>query len=254
MNSLKNAFSVLILDAEGDNRPTLPSASKDGGDSVPVTSDKGRKKGKESAKRNSPKNVVNEKESLSTSSEVYKLPLVWIDLEMTGLDVKVDRILEIACVITDGNLRKMVEGPDLVIHQTKACLDNMGKWCRDHHAASGLTKRVLQSTITEQDAEKQVMDFVRNHVGTYIPHLAGNSVYVDLSFLKKYMPELASLFSHVLVDVSSVNALCLRWYPGEKKRAPSKENRHRAMDDIKESINELRYYKENIFKGPKSGR
>ncbi|KAF8039668.1 hypothetical protein BT93_B2012 [Corymbia citriodora subsp. variegata] len=185
-------------------------------------------------------------------STEYKMPLVWIDLEMTGLNVEVDRILEIACIITDGNLTKSIEGPDLVIHQSKECLDRMGEWCQNHHEASGLTKRVLHSTMTEREAEMQVIEFVEKNVGTYSPLLAGNSVYVDLIFLKKYMPKLASLFSHVLVDVSSVKALCHRWYPKDHRKAPSKENKHRAMDDIRESIMELKYYKQSIFKASRS--
>ncbi|ONI21169.1 hypothetical protein PRUPE_2G051000 [Prunus persica] len=103
---------------------------------------------------------------------------------MTGLNVEVDRILEIACIITDGKLTKSVEGPDLVIHQTKECLDRMGEWCRSHHKASGLTKKMLESTISEREAEKQVIEFVTRIVGTYTPQLAGNSVYVDFAFLK----------------------------------------------------------------------
>ncbi|ONK81444.1 uncharacterized protein A4U43_C01F29160 [Asparagus officinalis] len=126
----------------------------------------------------------------------------------------------------------------------------MNEWCREHHGASGLTKKVLQSTITERDAEKQVIEFVKKHVGSDKALLAGNSVYMDLLFLKKYMPTLAAIFPHVLVDVSSISALCARWFPRERKQAPTKEKNHRAMDDIKESIMELKYYKENIFKGP----
>ncbi|KAL7152103.1 hypothetical protein ABFS83_04G075600 [Erythranthe nasuta] len=184
----------------------------------------------------------------------YKMPLVWIDLEMTGLNIEIDRILEIACVITDGKLTKSIEGPDLIIQQTKECLDKMGEWCQEHHSESGLTERVLQSTITEQEAEKQVIEFVKKHVGTCTPLIAGNSIYTDLLFLRKYMPDLAALFSHVLVDVSSVKALCIRWFPKDKKKAPKKENKHRAMDDIKESIAELKFYKDNIFKPSKSKR
>ncbi|MQL71555.1 hypothetical protein Taro_003866 [Colocasia esculenta] len=152
---LSNAFSVLTLDAEDDREQTdaAPAAassskrdnqvarsgkSKDLENGLPLKNDKPTSGG------------------LSSHYGEYKMPLVWIDLEMTGLDVAVDRILEIACIITDGNLTKMVEGPHLVIHQTKECLDNMGEWCQDHHAASGLTNKVLASTITEQDAEKQV--------------------------------------------------------------------------------------------------
>jgi len=99
-----------------------------------------------------------------------------------------------------------------------------------------------------------VIEFVKRNVGTYSPLLAGNSVYVDFQFLKKYMPDLAALFPHVLVDVSSVKALFIRWYPRDRKKAPSKENKHRAMDDIKESIKELKYFKENIFKASSKSR
>ncbi|KAK8628930.1 hypothetical protein V6N13_077793 [Hibiscus sabdariffa] len=241
MDSLSNAFSALEIDVD-DNHP--PSASR-----VP-----------EKSKSNG--NGSTELKSASLS-EKYKFPLVWIDLEMTGLDVEVDRILEIACIITDGNLIKSLEGPDLVIHQSKECLDRMGEWCQNHHAASGLTRKVLRSTISEREAEKQVskdiinwhhliffsvIEFVKTNIGTYTPHLAGNSVYMDFLFLKKYMPDLASLFSHVVVDVSSVRALCIRWYPRDQKKAPAKEKKHRAMDDIRESILELKYFKETIFK------
>ncbi|KAL5729369.1 hypothetical protein ACHQM5_002337 [Ranunculus cassubicifolius] len=163
----------------------------------------------------------------------YNKSVCHVSSRSLGLDIQVDRILEIACIVTDGNLTKSVEGPDLVIHQSKECLDKMGEWCQSHHAASGLTKKVLQSTISESNAEKQVIEFVKKHVGTHTPLLAGNSVYVDFLYLKKYMPDLASLFSHVLVDVSSIKALCMRWYPKDNRRAPSKEKNHRAMDDIR---------------------
>ncbi|TYH56207.1 hypothetical protein ES332_D08G001700v1 [Gossypium tomentosum] len=230
MDRLSNAFSLLDIDVD-DHHP--PPASS-------------------SASKPSGKSKINGKGSTELKpallSENYKLPLVWIDLEMTGLNIETDRILEIACIITDGYLTKSLEGPDLVIHQSKECLDKMGEWCQNHHAASGLTKKVLQSTISEREAEKQVIEFVKRHVGTYTPHLAGNSVYMDFIFLKKYMPDLASLFSHVVVDVSSVRALCIRWYPRDQKKAPAKEKKHRAMDDIRESISELKYFKETIFK------
>jgi len=247
MNQLSNAFSLLELDAE-DDKDEINAATADNGESADGKG-KGKKKDDSSGDATFSKNENGGRRSLVNVLEEYKMPLVWIDLEMTGLNIEVDRILEIACVITDGNLTKSIEGPELVIHQTKECMDNMGEWCQTHHAESGLTERVLQSTISEHEAEKQVAEFVKKNVGTYYsPLLAGNSVYVDLLFLKKYMPDLASLFPHVLVDVSSVKALCLRWYPKDKRKAPQKENKHRAMDDIKESIEELKYYKEHIFK------
>ncbi|KAL6202692.1 hypothetical protein ACLB2K_026397 [Fragaria x ananassa] len=231
MERLANAFSVLNLDVEDDNDEIGGASST----SKPVQDTSAGKRNKEA-------------NNMLLPNEEYKLPLVWIDLEMTGLNVEVDRILEIACIITDGKLTKSIEGPDLVIHQCKECLDRMGEWCQIHHKDSGLTDKVLQSTISEGEAEKQIIEFVKRNIGTYKPLLAGNSVYVDFIFLKKYMPDLASLFSHVVVDVSSVKALCIRWYPKDNKKVPSKENKHRALDDIRESIMELKYFKQNIFK------
>ncbi|KAL0460396.1 UNVERIFIED_CONTAM: Oligoribonuclease [Sesamum latifolium] len=242
MNQLSNAFSLLELDVE-DAREQI---------TVPAASDGDKRRDNRSGDGRLLKNENGDKRTLELIPGTYKMPLVWIDLEMTGLNIEVDRILEIACVITDGNLTKSVEGPHLVIHQTKECLDKMGEWCQEHHSASGLTKKVLRSKISEQEAEKRVVEFVKSNVGAYTPLIAGNSVYMDLLFLRKYMPNLAVLFSHVVVDVSSVRALCLRWYPRDSKRAPQKENKHRAMDDIKESIAELKFYKDHIFKPSKS--
>lgn len=238
MDHLSNAFSLLDVDVTGD------AAFAPEGDDI----GKDKKKGVNSFDITPGKD--NEKQHEKEGE--FRLPLVWIDLEMTGLDIEVDRIIEIACIITDGNLNKSIEGPELVIHQTKECLDKMGDWCQTHHGNSGLTEKVLKSTISEKDAENQVIKFVKENVGTFKPLLAGNSVYVDLLFLKKYMPELAKLFPHVLVDVSSVKALCVRWFPRDKKKAPSKLKKHRALDDIRESIKELKYFKETIFKASKS--
>ncbi|KAG5525787.1 hypothetical protein RHGRI_032168 [Rhododendron griersonianum] len=247
MNQLANSFSLLELDVGDDREVTIVPDHQENANGR----GKGKKKGDSSAGMTLSKNNNGVPQSLEVVSGDYKLPLVWIDLEMTGLNVEFDRILEIACIVTDGSLTKSVEGPDLVINQSKECMDRMGEWCQTHHAASGLTKKVLRSKISEQEAEKQVTEFVRRCVGTHTPVLAGNSVYMDFLFLKKYMPNLAGLFSHVLVDVSSVRSLCIRWYPRENKKAPSKEKKHRAMDDIRESIAELKYYKEHIFKTKK---
>ncbi|GFQ04182.1 oligoribonuclease [Phtheirospermum japonicum] len=239
MDKLSNSFSLLDLDSE-DSKVESSIATEE------QLGDKGLKIFSKDGTL-----LDNGNENQQQIPGELRMPLVWIDLEMTGLNIEVDRILEIACVVTDGNLTKSIEGPDLVIHQTKECLDKMGEWCQEHHAESGLTEKVLQSTISEQEAEKQVVEFVKRYVGTYAAHIAGNSVYMDLLFIRKYMPDLAALFSHVVVDVSSVKALCIRWYPRDKKKAPQKENKHRALDDIKESIAELKFYKEHIFK-PKS--
>ncbi|XP_078440574.1 polynucleotidyl transferase, ribonuclease H-like superfamily protein isoform X2 [Wolffia australiana] len=246
---LANSFSALELNVEDEHDDKKAGAATLVKNGNHVLRSKNNKNGVSANARCSKENT----QSTPEPTEELKMPLVWIDLEMTGLDVSVDRIIEIACIVTDGNLSKSIEGPDLVIHQSKECMDRMGEWCQDHHGASGLTQEVLRSKVSEKEAEKQVTDFITKHVrGPYKPLLAGNSVYVDLMFMKKYMPDLASLFSHVLVDVSSVKALCLRWYPKDCKRAPSKENNHRALDDIRESIKELRFYKSNIFKAKRT--
>ncbi|TKW03586.1 hypothetical protein SEVIR_7G051200v4 [Setaria viridis] len=245
MSNLANMFAVLNLDAEDDREEAeKPTSSKPEADAAP------RKPEKSSQNKEM---IVNyDGENLAPSSSDYRMPLVWIDLEMTGLDITKDRILEIACIITDGKLTKRIEGPDLVIRQSKECLDGMNEWCQVHHVASGLAEQVLKSEISEHDAEKQVLEFIRKYIGSATPLIAGNSVYMDLLFLKKYMPQLAGIFSHVIVDVSSITALCSRWFPKERKAAPRKEKNHRALDDIRESIKELQYYKENIFKSRRS--
>ncbi|KAJ0084835.1 hypothetical protein Patl1_30186 [Pistacia atlantica] len=151
MDTLSNIFSVLELDAEDDQLQSSSASSS--------SSNSGQAKNKAKSSSDA-KLVKNEKKNPENSENrlKYKMPLVWIDLEMTGLNVEADRILEIACIITDGNLTKSVEGPDLVIHQSKECLDSMGEWCQNHHKASGLTNKVLQSTLSEREAEKQVCD------------------------------------------------------------------------------------------------
>ncbi|XP_074572500.1 oligoribonuclease-like [Curcuma longa] len=253
MNNLSNIFSTLRVDAE-DDKEQIASLSVAKGEKRAENSDVTKTKNQFPRESTSTRNDKLEQQMPPSPSGDYKMPLVWIDLEMTGLDIEVDRILEIACIITDGKLTNSIDGPDFVIKQTKECLDKMGEWCCEHHAASGLTERVLKSTVTETDAENQVIDFVKKHVGSQTPQLAGNSIYVDFLFLKKYMPSLAAIFSHVLVDVSSIVALCFRWFPKEKKKAPKKAKSHRAMNDIKESIRELKYYKQAIFKASNNGK
>lgn len=196
------------------------------------------------------------KEATSSGSEHdnastrLRMPLVWIDLEMTGLDPSRDRILEIACIITDGRLERLAEGPHLVINQSEELIAGMGEWCTEHHFASGLVEAVRGSRVTEGEAEQQVLEFVRQHCSSDAPppNLAGNSVHMDYVFLKKYMPELAAYLSHILVDVSSVRSLCIRWFPKENRCAPAKKHHHRALEDIKESIGELAYLRKAIFR------
>lgn len=172
--------------------------------------------------------------------------LVWMDLEMSGLDVTKENILEIATIITDRDLDIIAEGPVLTISAEEELLEAMDDWNKKHHAESGLLTRVRQSTITVEEAEEQTLAFIKRHVGHRTTPLCGNSVHQDRLFLRAYMPTLEEYLHYRNVDVSSIKELVHRWYPKEYQ-APPKKQLHRALDDIKESIEELRYYREQIF-------
>ncbi|KAF8655206.1 hypothetical protein HU200_061216 [Digitaria exilis] len=189
MSKLTNMFSALHLDTENSGEHDEVEVAQASSSTEETTSREPNK-----TEQNNTNTVNYEERTPVSSSGDYRMPLVWIDLEMTGLDITKDRILEIACIITDGKLTKQIEGPDLVISQSKDCLDNMDEWCKTHHSASGLTEKVLQSELSECDAEAQVLDFVMRHVSSGTPLLAGNSVYVDLLFLKVSMNSLESFF------------------------------------------------------------
>jgi oligoribonuclease len=171
--------------------------------------------------------------------------LVWIDMEMSGLDPERCAILEIATIVTDGALDVVAEGPDIVVHQPDAVLEAMDEWCTTHHGASGLTAAVRASTIDLAAAEALTLEFLREHVVPGKAPLAGNSVWQDRRFLTRYMPALDGFLHYRLVDVSTVKELCRRWYPA--MALPSKEGSHRALDDIRESIAELRAYRRRVF-------
>lgn len=175
--------------------------------------------------------------------------LVWIDLEMTGLEPDRHVIIEIATLITDGDLNVVAEGPSVAIHATDEELGEMDAWCVENHGKSGLTARVKASTIDNAAAQQMTLDFIKQHVGPRMAPLAGNSVWQDRRFLERYMPEIDAYLHYRIVDVSSIKELVKRWYP-PTFNPPPKRNTHRALDDIKESIEELRYYRENIFVKP----
>jgi len=172
--------------------------------------------------------------------------LVWMDLEMTGLDPDRDTILEIATIITDGNLQVREEGPVFAIHHPPSVLEAMDEWNREHHAASGLTARVTASSVTMEEAEARTLELVRRHCSERSAPLCGNSIWQDRRFLVRYMPTLEAYLHYRIVDVSSIKELAARWYPDLEP--PTKRNAHMALDDIRESIAELRYYRENIFR------
>ena len=174
--------------------------------------------------------------------------LVWIDLEMTGLDPAKDTILEIATIITDSNLAIIAQGPSLVIHQADAVLDRMEPIVRNLHARSGLTEAVKQSHVSLAEAEQQTFEFIKQHARKNEAYLAGNSVWQDRSFLVAYMPSIVNYLHYRLLDVSSFKLAINMWYPHEKNAMGyKKQDKHRALDDIKESIEELKFYRDNFF-------
>ena len=177
--------------------------------------------------------------------------LVWMDLEMTGLDPLRDVIVEIATVVTDDDLTVVAEGPDLVVNAPEERLAKMEQVVKDMHARSGLLEAIRSSTLTLADAGARTLDFIKSHVpepGT-VP-LCGNSIGTDRRFLAAQLPAIESWLHYRCIDVSTVKELCRRWYPVEFKGAPSKRTAHRALGDIRESIAELAYYRSAIFVQP----
>ena len=176
--------------------------------------------------------------------------LVWIDCEMTGLDLKRDALIEIACLVTDGSLDVLDEGIDLVIKPPPEALDQMEDVVREMHTASGLLNE-LASGVTLAEAQEQVLGYVRKHISEprRVP-LAGNSIATDRVFIARDMPELDAFLHYRMVDVSSIKELARRWYPRAYFASPPKRGGHRALADITESIQELRYYRDTVFVPP----
>ena len=176
--------------------------------------------------------------------------LVWIDCEMTGLDLARDALIEIACLVTDGNLTVLDEGVDLVIKPPAEAVDHMVDVVREMHTTSGLIEE-LASGVTLAEAQEQVLAYVRSHIrdARKVP-LCGNSIATDRAFLARDMPELDAFLHYRMVDVSSIKELARRWYPRAYFASPLKHGGHRAMADIRESIQELQYYREAVFVPP----
>lgn len=172
--------------------------------------------------------------------------LVWVDMEMSGLLPETDRILEIAMIVTDGDLNIVAEGPVLVVHQEDAVLDRMDAWNKGTHGKSGLIDKVKASTLTEADVEAECLAFLKQHVKSSISPMCGNTIHQDRRFMNRYMPKLEAYFHYRNIDVSTIKELCKRWQP-EIAKGFSKQQAHTALADIIESVEELRYYREKLF-------
>ncbi len=172
--------------------------------------------------------------------------LIWIDLEMTGLNPDSDRIIEIATIVTDAKLNIVAEGPVLAVHQSDAVLEGMDAWNTRTHAATGLTERVKISALTEADVEKDSIKFLKRYLPKNKSPMCGNTICQDRRFLARHMPELEAFFHYRNIDVSSIKELVQRWQP-DLLKGFEKKNTHKALDDIRESIDELKFYREKVF-------
>ncbi len=173
--------------------------------------------------------------------------LIWIDLEMTGLDTLNDSIIEIATIVTDSQLNILAEGPELAIHQSEARLAAMDEWNTRQHTGSGLVSRIRASTIDELEAERQTIEFLQQYVGASKSPMCGNSICQDRRFLARCMPKLEAYFHYRNLDVSTIKELTRRWAPSVYGGV-TKTGAHLALNDIRDSINEMKYYREHCFK------
>lgn len=177
-----------------------------------------------------------------------KLNLIWIDLEMSGLDPTKDRIIEVATIVTTPNLSIIAEGPSLVIKQSQETMSSMDEWNTRQHGQSGLVERVLSSEIDEERAEEETISFLSKHIKKGCSPMCGNSICQDRRFLSRYMPKLEAYFHYRHIDVSTLKELARRWAPNVLKQAGPKRSKHLALDDIKDSIDELKYYRQHFIK------
>ena len=186
---------------------------------------------------------MNEKKKNDTPEK-----LVWMDLEMTGLDSDRDVIIEMATLITDKDLNVIAEGPEIVIQRPQELFQSMDAWNQEHHKKSGLWQKVITSTITQDQAEQLTLDFIKQHTGLRESPLCGNSIWQDRRFIAKHMRQLDVFLHYRLIDVSTVKILGKIWNPTAVATTNEKKSSHRALDDIRESIEELKFYRAALFK------
>ncbi|KAL5249057.1 hypothetical protein ACHWQZ_G018034 [Mnemiopsis leidyi] len=209
---------------------------------VPTPPAKRRKCGRESLAEQALDGVI-PKNVLIRSSNI-----IWVDLEMTGLDQEKDHIMEMACIVTDKHLNILAEGPNLVIHQSDEVLEGMGDWCTIQHGKTGLTQQCRDSKLTCAEVEQQMIDFISQYCPKGRCELAGNSIHTDRRFIEKEMPKFLEWLHYRIIDVSTVRNIAWRWYPQFEKYYSNQPISHRALDDIRSSIEELKYYRETVFK------
>ena len=185
------------------------------------------------------------KKGRSEGRNMVEQRLVWLDLEMTGLDPHENTIIEIATIVTEGDLEIVAEGPSFAISQPEEELDKMDEWNQTHHTENGLIDRVRNNGVSMKEAEEKTIEFLRLHCLEGVPPLCGNTIGQDRRFLRKYMPELHDFFHYRSVDVTSIKEVIRRWYPNSPRF--SKRSGHRAMDDVRGSIDELAHYRKYVF-------
>lgn len=173
--------------------------------------------------------------------------LIWLDMEMTGLNPDADRIIEVAMIVTDSQLNVLAESPVLVVHQPDAVLDAMDDWNKNTHGKSGLIEKVKNSTVSEAEAERILLDFMAQYVPERVTPMCGNTIHQDRRFMARWMPRLEAYFHYRNLDVSTLKELCKRWKP-EVAKGVVKRGKHEALADILESIEEMRYYREHFLK------